>query len=161
MNEKEIYSFLYMLYELKQGVVLYDLKYDFTDDLNGKTVGYIKDVGTDNEGTLYNVYNYDNDSIDVHIKGVKDFDYRYSNVPKIELCEIFDIHTISSMRLSAKDLTEKIHTLRAIITYFDEHADDVKMLKLFEDNDVIVTNIANKPNFKLSDIQNIFDIIAT
>ena len=39
MNEKEIYSFLYMLYELKQGVVLYDLKYDFKDDLSGKTVG--------------------------------------------------------------------------------------------------------------------------
>jgi hypothetical protein len=161
MNEKEIYSFLYMLYELKQGVVLYDLKYDFTDDLNGKTVGYIKDVGTDNEGTLYHVYNYDNDSIDVHIKGVKDFDYRHSNVPKIELCEIFDIHTISSMHSSTKDLVSRIHQLKAMVAYFDNHADDVKMLKMFEDNDVIVTNIASKPNFKLSDIQPIFDIIAT
>jgi hypothetical protein len=161
MNEKEIYSFLYMLYELKQGVVLYDLKYDFTNDLSGKTVGYIKDVGTDNEGTLYHVYNYDNDSIDVHIKGVKDFDYRYSNVPKIELCKIFDIHTIPSMSSSTRDLVSRIHQLKAMVAYFDDHADDVRMLKMFEDNDMIVNRIANRSNFKLSDIQSIFDIIAT
>ena len=161
MKEKEIYSFLYMLYELKQGIPLYNLKYDFISNLENTSVGYIKDVGTDDEGTVYNVYDYDFESVDVNIKSIKDPDHKYINVLKIELCESFDIHSIPSMRLSTKDLTEKIHTLRAIITYFDEHADDVKMLKLFEDNDVIVTNIASKPNFKLSDIQNIFDIIAT
>ena len=155
MKEKEIYSFLYMLYELKQGIPLYNLKYDFISNLENTS------VGTDDEGTVYNVYDYDFESVDVNIKSIKDPDHKYINVLKIELCESFDIHSIPSMRLSTKDLTEKIHTLRAIITYFDEHADDVKMLKLFEDNDVIVTNIASKPNFKLSDIQNIFDIIAT
>jgi len=161
MNEKEIYSFLYMLYELKKGMPLYDLKYDFTDDLSGKTVGYIKDVGTDNEGTLYNVYNYDYDSIDVNIKGVKDPDHKHTNVPKIELCEYFDIDKIPSMRSSTKDLVSRIHQLKAMVAYFDDHADDVKMLKMFEDNDMIVNRIANRSNFKLSDIQPIFDIIAT
>jgi hypothetical protein len=33
MKEKEIYSFLYMLYELKQGIPLYNLKYDFISNL--------------------------------------------------------------------------------------------------------------------------------
>ena len=161
MNEKEIYSFLYMLYELKQGVVLYDLKYDFTCDLGGKTVGYIKDVGTDNEGTLYHVYNYDPESIDVHIKGVKDPEHRHTNVPKIELCESFDINGIPSMRSSTRDLVQRIHYLKAMVAYFDDHADDIRMLKMFEDNDEIVRKIANRPNFKLSDIQPLFDIIAT
>ena len=67
MNEKEIYSFLYMLYELKKGMPLYDLRHNFDSDLDSATVAYIKDVGTDNEGTLYNVYNYNHDSIDVNI----------------------------------------------------------------------------------------------
>jgi len=160
MNEREIYSFLYMLYELKQGVVLYDLKYDFTDDLIGKTVGYIKDVGTDNEGTLYHVYNYNND-IDVNIQSVKDLDYRHTNVPKIELCEMFDIHSIPSMRSSTKDLVQRIHHLKAMVAYFDDHADDIRMLKMFEDNDEIVNKIANRPNFNLSDIQPILDLVAT
>ena len=161
MNEKEIYSFLYMLYELNKGMPLYDLKYDFIDDLTNKTVGYIKDVGTDNEGTLYHVYDYDYNSIDVNIKGVKDPDHKHTNVPKIELCEIFDIHTIPSMRASTKDLVSRIHQLKAMVAYFDDHADDVRMLKMFEDNDMIVNRIANRSNFKLSDIQSIFDIIAT
>ena len=161
MNEKEIYSFLYMLYELKQGVVLYDLKYDFISDLSGKTVGYIKDVGTDNEGTLYHVYNYNYDSIDVNIKGVKDPDHRHVNVPKIELCEMFDIHSIPTIRSSTKDLVQRIHHLKAMVAYFDDHADDIRMLKMFEDNDEIVRKIANKSNFKLSDIQPILDLVAT
>jgi len=161
MNEKEIYSFLYMLYELKNGIPLYDLKHDFDTNLDSATVAYIKDVGTDNEGTLYNVYNYDYDSIDVNIKGVKDPEHRHTNVPKIELCEYFDIHKIPSMRSSTKDLVSRIHQLKAMVAYFDDHADDVKMLKMFEDNDMIVKKIANRSNFKLSDIQSIFDIIAT
>lgn len=161
MNEKDIYGFLYMLYELKNGVALYDLKHDFSSDLYGKTVGYIKDVGTDDEGTLYHVYNYDPASIDVYIKGVKDPDHRYANVPKIELCESFDINTIPSMRTSTSDLVQRIHYLKAMIAYFDEHFDEVRMLKMFEDNSTVVTRIANRPNFKLSDIQPLFDIIAT
>lgn len=161
MNEKEIYGFLYMLYELKNGIALYDLKHDFLSNLQGKTVGYIKDVGTDDEGTLYHVYNYDYDSIDVSIKGVKDPDHKYTNVPKIELCESFGIHDIPSMGSSTKNLVERIHQLKAMVAYFDEHHDEVRMLKMFEDNDAIVTKIANRPNFKLSDIQPIFDIIAT
>ena len=161
MNEKEIYSFLYMLYELKQGVVLYDLKHDFISDLSGKTVGYIKDVGTDNEGTLYHVYNYDPESIDVHIKGVKDPEHRHTNVPKIELCEYFNIHKMPSISSSTRDFVSRIHQLKAMVAYFDDHADEVRMLKMFEDNSVIVNKIANRSNFKLSDIQPIFDIIAT
>lgn len=161
MNEKEIYSFLYMLYELKNGVTLYDLKHDFSSDLYAKTVGYIKDVGTDNEGTLYHVYNYDPESIDVDIKGVKDPDHRHTNVPKIELCESFDINSIPSMKSSTSNLVERIHYLKAMIAYFDDHADEVRMLKMFEDNSTVVTRIANRPNFKLSDIQPLFDIIAT
>ena len=161
MNEKEIYSFLYMLYELKNGIALYDLKHDFSSDLHAKTVGYIKDVGTDNEGTLYNVYNYDPESIDVHIKGVKDPDHRHTNVPKIELCESFDINSIPSMRSSTKDLVQRIHNLKAMVAYFDDNADDIRMLKMFEDNDEIVRKIANRPNFNLSDIQPILDLVAT
>lgn len=161
MNEKEIYSFLYMLYELKNGVALYDLRHDFSTDLQGNTVGYIKDVGTDNEGTLYHVYNYDYDSIDVHIKGVKDPDHRHADVPKIELCESFGINDIPSMRTSTSNLIERIHYLKAMIAYFDDHADEVRMLKMFEDNNAVVKRIANRPNFKLSDIQPLFDIIAT
>lgn len=161
MNEKEIYSFLYMLYELKQGVVLYDLKHDFLSNLQGATVGYIKDVGTDNEGTLYHVYNYDPESIDVNIKGVEDPDHRHTNVPKIELCQMFDIHSIPSMRSSTENLVQRIHHLKAMVAYFDEHSDEVRMLKMFEDNSEVVTRIANRPNFKLSDIQPLFDIIAT
>ena len=65
------------------------------------------------------------------------------------------------MRASTKDLVQRIHQLKAMVAYFDDHADDVKMLKMFEDNDVIVNRIANRSNFKLSDIQPIFDIIAT
>lgn len=161
MNEKEIYSFLYMLYELKNGVALYDLKHDFSSDLQGATVGYIKDVGTDNEGTLYHVYNYDPELIDVHIKGVKDPDHKHTNVPKIELCEMFDIHSIPTMRSSTKDLVQRIHYLKAMVAYFDDHADDIRMLKMFEDNDDIVRKIANRSNFKLSDIQPILDLVAT
>jgi hypothetical protein len=161
MNEKEIYSFLYMLYELKKGMPLYDLKHDFDTNLDSVMVGYIKDVGTDNEGTLYNVYNYDYDSIDVNIQNIKDSDHKHTNVPKIELCEYFDIDKIPSMRSSTKDLVSRIHQLKAMVAYFDDHADDVRMLKMFEDNDMIVNRIANRSNFKLSDIQSIFDIIAT
>jgi len=161
MNEREIYSFLYMLYELKQGVVLYDLKHDFTSDLSGKTVGYIKDVGTDDENTIYHVYNYDHDSIDVNIKGVKDPDHRHTNVPKIELCEMFDIHSIPSMRSSTKDLVQRIHHLKAMVAYFDDRADDVRMLKMFEDNGKIVEKVANRANFRLSDIQPVIDLVAT
>lgn len=161
MNEREIYSFLYMLYELKQGVVLYDLKYDFASDLSGKTVGYVKDLGTDNEGTLYHVYNYDYDSIDVNIKGVEDPDHRHTNVPKIELCEMFDIHSLPSFRSLTKDIVERINYMKAIVKYFDEHSDDVRMLKMFEDNHEIVKKIANRPNFKLSDIQPVIDLVAT
>ena len=161
MNEKEIYSFLYMLYELKKGMPLYDLRHNFDSDLDSATVAYIKDVGTDNEGTLYNVYSYVYDSIDVNIQNIKDPDHTHINVPKIELCEYFDIHSVPSMRSSTKDIVSRIHQLKAMVAYFDNHADDVRMLKMFEDNDMIVNRIANRSNFKLSDIQPIFDIIAT
>ena len=161
MNEKEIYSFLYMLYELKQGIPLYNLKHDFESDLHGKSVGYIKDVGTNNEGTIYNVYNYDRESITVSIKNVNDPDHKHTDVPKIELCEMFDIHSIPSRRVSINDIVERIHYVKAMIAYFDDHADEVRMLKMFEDNNEIVRKIAHRPNFKLSDIQPIFDIIAT
>ena len=107
------------------------------------------------------MYNYDYDSIDVNIKGVEDPDHRHTNVPKIELCEMFDIHSIPSMRSSTKDLVQRIHYLKAIVAYFDNHADDVRMLKMFEDNDEIVKKIANRANFKLSDIQPVIDLVAT
>ena len=160
MNDREIYSFLYMLYELKQGIPLYDLKYDFSSDLYGKTVGYIKDLGTDDQGTVYNVYNYDNGSIDVNIKSVKDPDHRYLNVPKIELCQSFDLHSLPS-NFAYSNVVNRIHEMKAMVAYFDDHAEEVRMLKMFEDNDLIVKKIANRPNFKLSDIQPIFDLIAT
>jgi hypothetical protein len=161
MNEKEIYSFLYMLYELRQGIPLYNIKYDFDSDLVNKTVGYVKDIGTDNEGTGYHVVDYNSSAIDVNLIDIKDPDHTHINVPKIELCELFNIYSVPSMRSSTKDLVSRIHELKAMVAYFDNHADDVRMLKMFEDNDMIVNRIANRSNFKLSDIQPIFDIIAT
>lgn len=160
MNEREIYSFLYMLYELKQGVVLYDLKYKFEDDLTGARVGYILDKGTDDEGTLYNVVNYDLSNIDVTIVAVND-SRRFENVPAIHLCHIFDIYSIPSLSSLTKDVVERINYMRAMVKYFDEHSDDVRMLKMFEDNGRLVEKIAKKPNFKLSDIQPILDIVVT
>ena len=161
MNEREIYSFLYMLYELKQGVVLYDLKYEFEDDLTGATVGYTRDKGTDDEGTLYNVVNYDLDSIDVTIVDTKDRDRRFENVLKIDLCHMFDIHSIPSLRSSTKDIAERINCMKAMVKYFDEHPDDLRMLKMFENNDKLVEKIAAKANFRLSDIQPVLDLVAT
>lgn len=160
MKEKEIYSFLYMLYELKQGIPLYDLQHDFLDNLESAKVGYINDKGTEHEGTLYNVINYDHSSIDVSIIGVLDSDRNFANVPKIELCNSFDIYSLPSTRSSTKDLVGRIHYLKAMVAYFDEHAEDVRILRLFEDNDTIVTNIATKSNFKLSDIQPLLDLIS-
>ncbi len=161
MNEREIYSFLYMLYELKQGVVLYDLKYEFEDDLTGTTVGYTRDKGTDDEGTLYNVTNYDPNGIDVTIVATKDSDRRFERVPKINLCHMFDIHSIPSLRSSTKDIAERINCMKAMVKYFDEHPDDVRMLKMFENNDKLVEKIAAKANFRLSDIQPVLDLVAT
>ena len=161
MNEREIYSFLYMLYELKQGVVLYDLKYKFEDDLMGATVGYTRDKDTDDEGTLYNVLNYDSDSIDVTIVDTKNSDHRFENVLKIDLCHMFDIYSIPSLRSSTKDIAEKINYIRAMVKYFDERPDDFRMLKMFENNDKLVQKIAAKANFRLSDIQPVLDLVAT
>lgn len=161
MNEREIYSFLYMLYELKQGVVLYDLKYKFEDDLMGATVGYKRDKGTDDEGTLYNVVNYDPNSIDVTIVATKDRDRRFEQVPKIDLCYMFDIHSIPSLRSLTKDIAERINYMRAMVKYFDKHPDDLRMLKMFENNNKLVHKIAAKANFRLSDIQPILDLVAT
>jgi hypothetical protein len=159
MNEKEIYSFLYMLYELKQGVVLYDLKYDFTDDLTNAKVGYVLDKGTDNEHTLYNVINYHPSNIDVTIVAVNDSDLILERVPIIDLCYMFDIYSIPTLKSVTKDIVERINYMRAMVKYFDEHTEDVRMLKMFEDNNRIVDKIANKPNFKLSDVQPLIDLI--
>jgi len=159
MNEREIYSFLYMLYELKQGVVLYDLKYEFEDDLTGATVGYKLDKGTDDEGTLYNVVDYDPSSIDVTIVATKDMDRRFENILKIDLCHMFDIYSMPSLKSSTKDIVERINYMKAMVKYFDEHSDDVRMLKMFEDNEKIVEKIASRANFRLSDIQPILDIV--
>jgi len=161
MNEREIYSFLYMLYELKQGVVLYDLKYKFEDNLAGATIGYKLDKDTDDEGTLYNVVDYDPDSIDVTIVATKDRDRRFENIPKIDLCYMFDIHSIPSLRSSTKDIVERINYMRAMVKYFNEHPDDLRMLKMFENNNKLVEKIAAKANFRLSDIQPVLDLVAT
>ena len=94
-------------------------------------------------------------------KVLKTPEHRHTNVPKIELCESFDINGIPSMRSSTRDLVQRIHHLKAMVAYFDDHADDIRMLKMFEDNDEIVRKIANRSNFKLSDIQPILDLVAT
>ena len=97
-----------MLYELKQGVVLYDLKYEFEDDLTGATVGYTRDKGTDDEGTLYNVVNYDLDSIDVTIVDTKDRDRRFENV-FLEAKEQFDRNVLFSDEYYNEFIGCKIH----------------------------------------------------
>ena len=73
---------------------------------------------------------------------------------------MFDIYSIPTLKSVTKDIVERINYMRAMVKYFDEHAEDVRMLKMFEDNNRIVDKIANKANFKLSDVQPLIDLIA-
>tara|TARA_R110001606_G_scaffold24873_6_gene81718 strand:- start:1110 stop:1598 length:489 start_codon:yes stop_codon:yes gene_type:complete len=161
MEEKEIYSFLYMLHELKIGKALYDAPCDFDTDFNNVGyLGYINNQGTDEYDTLYRVMGYneqeDVDVVITPIDGGSDI-----TVAKIKTCYTITLNSIPSLKLNITDITQRITYLKALIHYFDSKPEEMKMLKMFENNHEIVRKISSKPNFKLTDMQPILDLIST